>query len=175
MQFDQDQDQISPITTIRNFEKLLNSPKYQDLQKLFNWNVGKFVKLMKLDQMGFDISIFNDETFMKMTDPLDLVEYSLENNYLKPVEQGSITKVPFAEDGVHGVRTYNDKGELIETELEMDSEPSGSEEEEDEEEEDSEHFDQEVQLKLNEPQAPKQFPKMIEAAERLAEAKKKAK
>ena len=103
--------------SINVLEKLVSNPKYQNL---LDYDIRTIIKILKLEQCGFDITVFNDDPNMKMSS-IDVLLYCFERNYIPRPVKPVLTKVPFAEDGVHGTKTYNDKGELVGTEFVVDT------------------------------------------------------
>ena len=111
---------------INKFEELANNPKYQNIFKTYKYDMRKITKILKLEQMGVDIAFLDNKQFAKNADPLDILllyckdreqEFNrwlntMQGNCEHKLNISSTTKVPFAEDGVHGVNVYNAKGEL---------------------------------------------------------------
>ena len=92
----------------QSIEELVNNPKYQNIFKTYKYDMRKITKILKLEQMGVDIGFLDNKQFAKNADPLDILLLLCNDRKLN-----STTKVPFAEDGVHGVNVYNAKGEWL--------------------------------------------------------------
>ena len=115
----------------QSFEKLANDPKYQNILKTYKYDIRNIIKILELEKMGIDIGILDNKQFTKKANPLDILILFFKERPVKPValqhvdqrstNQTVLTKVPFAEDGVHGTDTYNDKGELVRTEFVVDT------------------------------------------------------
>lgn len=158
--------------------KLVNDP---NILKTYNYDIRNIIKILKLEQFGFDITVFNDDPNMKMSF-IDGLLYCFERNYivakqedehhLQPVKP-VLTKVPFAEDGVHGTNTYNDKGELVRTEFVVDTD---TDTEADGCDSDSCEFDSEPepdQIPVEPAPKRKEYPAMKLLDKKIAEARKK--
>ena len=44
------------METINSFEELVSNPKYQNIFKTYKYDMRKITKILKLEQMGIDIS-----------------------------------------------------------------------------------------------------------------------
>ena len=167
----------------QSFEKLANDPKYQNILKTYKYDIRNIIKILELEKMGIDIGILDNKQFTKKANPLDILILFFKERPVKPVAlqedehhllQTVLTKVPFAEDGVHGTDTYNDKGELVRTEFVVDTD---TDTEADGCDSDSCEFDSEPEPDLI-PVEPatktKEYPMMKLLDKKIAEARKKA-
>ena len=170
------------METINKFEELVNNPKYQNIFKTYKYDMRKITKILKLEQMGVDIGFLDNKQFARNADPLDILllyckdreqEFNrwlntMQGNCEHKLNNSSTTKVPFAEDGVHGVNVYNAKGEWLETELTVDTEDDDS---------DDCEFSNEEQPPAHPVVQPTKTevckPKMIEVKNKIVENRKK--
>ena len=147
----------------QSIDELVNNPKYQNIFKTYKYDMRKITKILKLEQMGVDIAFLDNKQFAKNADPLDILLLLCNDRKLN-----STTKVPFAEDGVHGVNVYNAKGEWLETELTVDTEDDDS---------DDCEFSNEEQPPAHPVVQPTKTevckPKMIEVKNKIVENRKK--